>query len=99
MAKSAKEKFPIVYRLMCEKVNSNGYHVDFNSKDEAIKYAEELDDPKISWYGIYEIDPALPYLQYVTDKRLIPHDDAPKYIKKEEPNNIKHLTKKKRPKI
>ncbi len=77
--KSKDEKS--IYRFMCVKTDDYGYHIDFNSKEDAITYAEKLNDSKIEWYGIYELNPKYDYWLMVTHKRLIQH------------NNLVHIKK------
>jgi len=62
------------YRFMCVKKKNGNYTKEFESKDEALQYANELDDKDIEWYGIYEVSPYSPYLNTIVSKRLIPHD-------------------------
>jgi hypothetical protein len=71
MGKSEKEE--IKYRFMCMRNGNTNYSKDFKSKDEAIKYAENLNDDKIEWFGIYEINPLEKYLIRVISKRLQPY--------------------------
>lgn len=76
MAKSAKEqKDPIVFRIMIESKNGTCSSIDFTSKEESIKYAENLTIKTTAWWGIYEINPKYRDLKTVTYKRLIPHND------------------------
>lgn len=70
------EKAPSTYRFMCLRAKSTNYSMSFETKDEALQYAESLDDPKIEWYGIYELDPECDYLKAVVSKRLLPYDDT-----------------------
>lgn len=82
---------------MCLKERDGNYHLDFNSREEALLYAESLNDSKIEWYGVYEVDPALPYLNLVVSKRLIPHNDNPVFIKNDSSqDNIKRNTRKRK---
>ena len=55
--KKPKDKC-ISYRFMCDRVGGTGYHLDFETKDDALSYANTLSDPKIAWYGVYELDAA-----------------------------------------
>lgn len=64
------------YRFMCIREKGTNYTTDFETREAALKYAEELDDSKIEWYGVYELDPNSPYLKTLVSKRLIPHDQC-----------------------
>lgn len=74
MAKKSKKTELSTYRFMCVKTNNLNYHIDFKSYDNAIQYVNYLNDNKIEWYGLYELEPSSDYLKLVTHKRLIPHD-------------------------
>lgn len=58
------------YRFMCERLGNTNYHIEFETKEEAMAYVEELNDNKISWYGVYEVDVVRNILITVTHKRL-----------------------------
>lgn len=61
-----------IYRFMCVRsVKGTNYHTDFPTKEEALSYIDSLDDNKIEWYGLYEINELNPYLKWITSKRLI----------------------------
>lgn len=61
-----------IYRFMCVRsVKGTNYHTDFKTKEEALSYIDSLDDNKIKWYGLYEINELSPYLKWITSKRLI----------------------------
>ena len=47
----------------------------FQTKEEALDYANNLSSLLIEWYGIYELSPKVDYLISIEHKRLIPHDD------------------------
>ena len=64
-----------LYRFMCLKsVKNNNYHADFTSSDDAIEYANNLNDDDIEWYGIFEVDSDKNTLHRVVCKRLKPID-------------------------
>ena len=67
---------PSTFRFTCIKTDNKNYHLDFTAKEEALQYVDELNDSKIEWYGLYELDPRKDYMQLVTHKRLIPHNDT-----------------------
>ena len=71
MGKSEKEETK--YRFMCMRNGNTNYSKDFKTKDEAVQYAENLNDDKIEWYGIYKIDPLEKCLIRVISKRLQPY--------------------------
>ena len=100
MARKTKEKEPSIFRFMCIKTDNKNYHLDFSSKDEVLQYVDELDDDKIEWYGVYELDPACLYQKSITHKRLIPHDDTIplKYLKESRPDIVEKPTRRKRKK-
>lgn len=75
MSRKKTEKTPDVYRFMCIRNGNSNYHVDFTSQEEALQYVNELNDPKIEWYGVYEISPDSNNLKLVTGNRLIPFND------------------------
>lgn len=64
-----------LYRFMCLKSGkNNNYHTDFTSSDDAIEYANNLNDSDIEWYGIFEVDSDKNTLHRVVCKRLKPID-------------------------
>lgn len=63
---------PNLYRFMCLRAKNTNYHIDFPTKEEAMEYVNELNDPKIEWFGVYEIDEKRDTLKSVYQKRLIP---------------------------
>lgn len=64
-----------LYRFMCLKSGkNNNYHTDFTSSDDAIEYANNLNDGDIEWYGIFEVDSDKNTLHRVVCKRLKPID-------------------------
>ena len=75
MARKKSTVEPSTFRFMCLKTDNKNYHLDFTTKEEAIQYADTLNDSKIEWYGIYELDPRKDYMIDVVSKRLIPHND------------------------
>ena len=75
MARKKMAVEPSIFRFMCLRNGNTNYHMDFTTKEEAIAYADELNDPKIEWYGIYEVSPLKDYLISVTSKRLQPYRD------------------------
>lgn len=70
MPKKKQEVSPSLFTFMCLRVGGN-YHKDFSTKEEALEYIESLNDPKIEWYGIYEIEPGVQHMKLVVSKRLI----------------------------
>lgn len=92
MAKKLVEVKPTIYRFMCERTNNQNYHTDFNSKEEGLKYIESLNDPKISWYGLYELDEVKDRLNTIVSKRLI---QLPNTISKQSENQNTKKTRKK----
>lgn len=81
---------PKVYRFMCMCVKCSGnYHMDFSSKDEALAYVESLNDPKIEWCAVYELDDVRDTLIPVISKRLLPYDDSIPKLTKEESLKVK----------
>jgi hypothetical protein len=88
-----QEVAPSIFRFMCIKTDSKNYTADFQSKDEAIQYAESLYDPKMEWYGIYEISPIKDGLITVAHKRLIPHNDTIIYERPKEEKEVKRRRK------
>lgn len=64
---------PSIYRFICLKLDCKNYHVDFQTKEDAIKYADELKDDTIEWYGIYELNSSKDYMVRIIHKRLLPH--------------------------
>lgn len=76
-AKKTKETkdYKKLYRFMCLKSGkNNNYHTDFTSSDDAIEYANNLNDVDIEWYGIFEVDSDKNTLHRVLCKRLKPID-------------------------
>lgn len=71
-----KEIAPSVFRFMCIRTGNTNYSLDFDSKEAGLEYIEELNDPKIEWYGFYEIDNLRETLNRITAKRLVSYDDA-----------------------
>ena len=64
-----------LFRFMCLKSGkNNNYHTDFTSSDDAIEYANNLNDSDIEWYGIFEVDSDKNTLHRVVCKRLKPID-------------------------
>lgn len=64
-----------LYRFMCLKSGkNNNYHTDFKSSDDAIEYANNLNDCDIEWYGIFEVDSVKNTLHRIVCKRLKPID-------------------------
>ena len=85
-----KSTKPSTFRFICMRdKNTKNYHVDFDTKEEALKYVEELNDSKIEWYGLYEINPDEDYFIPHLSKRLIPHDDTVPEISKDNVNKRK----------
>jgi len=74
-SKNTKNVEPSIFRVMIERLPFNQSHIDFNSKEEALQYVHNLNDPIVAWYGVYEISPLSDYLIDIENKRLIPHDD------------------------
>lgn len=70
MAKSVSNKLSKLYRFMCEREGNTSYHVDFSSKSEALVYLDELNDDKIMWYGLYEVDNVLNKIIPIECKRV-----------------------------
>lgn len=94
MGRSKKSTEPSIFRFMCITTDNRNYHIDFQSKDEALQYTDELSNSKIEWWGLYELKPNCDHQITVTHKRLIPHS-ALNYITQETCTNMTH---KKRPK-
>lgn len=65
-----------LYRFMCIKSDHMNYHIDFKSYNEAMQYVYNLNDSKISWYGLYELESSSNKLKLVTHKRLVPHEES-----------------------
>lgn len=76
MSRSKKSTDPSMFRFMCITSDNHNYHKDFLSKEEALQYAEEIDNSSIEWYGVYELVPYLDYLVTIVSKRLIPHNNV-----------------------
>ena len=93
MARKKTEVAPSIFRFMCIKTDSKNYHIDFQSEEEALRYTEELNDPKIEWYGVYELDPMKTYMTSVTHKRLIPHNDTVIYSMPKQEEKVKQRRK------
>lgn len=76
MTRKSSKVEPSVFRFIClrEKSVAN-YHVDFTSKEDALDYIDKLNDSKIEWYGLYEINPKSDYLKAIVNKRIIPYND------------------------
>ena len=70
-----QEVAPSIFRFMCIKTDGKNYTAEFQSKDEAIQYADSLYDTKMEWYGIYEINPKSDYLKAIVNKRIVPYND------------------------
>lgn len=75
MARKKAPVDPSIFRFMCLRDGNTNYHKDFSTKEDALQYADELNDNKIEWYGIYEISPLKDYLISVDNKRLKPYKD------------------------
>ena len=74
MAKSKKIVHNSVFRFMCIRtVKGTNYHKDFPTKEESLKYAAELKDKTIEWYGIYEISDLSQNLIPIISKRILRH--------------------------
>lgn len=76
MARKKTDNVSSTYRFMCIREKGTNYTADFETREAALKYAEELDDSKIEWYGVYELNPNLTYLVTLVSKRLIPHEQC-----------------------
>ena len=60
---------------MCLKSGkNNNYHTDFTSSDDAIEYANNLNDNDIERYGIFKVESDKNTLHRVVCKRLTPID-------------------------
>lgn len=75
MAK-VKQDSSNIYRFMCITSKNTNYHIDFNSKSEALSYIDSLNDPKIEWYGLYEIYTSRDYMHRILSKRIKPYNDT-----------------------
>lgn len=74
--KSKKKSEPNLYRFMCVKIDNMNYHIDFTSYNEAVQYVNDLNDAKIAWYGLYELESSSDRLKPIIHKRLISHEDC-----------------------
>lgn len=73
MSRKSKQQDPSVFRFMCiRSTKGTNYHTDFATKEEAIDYIQSINDPKIEWYGLYEISPNSDHLITVLSKRVVP---------------------------
>lgn len=70
------DKYKKIYRFMALTKNCSNYHVDFDSQQEGIDYINQLNDSKIEWYGLYEVDSVNDKLKTIISKRVIPYDDT-----------------------
>lgn len=96
MARRKPSEDPSVFRFMCLRNGNTNYHKDFFTKEEALQYAEELNDPKIEWYGIYELNPNCDHLISIDHKRLQPYRDEIIVKPKQEERQVKHRRKRTR---
>lgn len=83
-----------LYVFMCERLGNSSYHVDFDTKEEALEYVANLDDPKISWYGVYKKNLKKDYLETVMSKRIF--ETVIQNPRKEYTEEDRSLAKKKR---
>ena len=85
MARKLKEQNiePSVFRVMIEKLPYKNITVDFTTKEDALEYADGLTNKDTAWYGIYEVSPKSDHLICIKHNRLIPHDEPPTKISKD----------------
>ena len=91
MAKKSNKHEASTYRLIGVRTDNNNYHIDFKTKDEALNHIDKLNDPKLEWYGLYEVIPSLDTLKSVVWKRLIPFKTNTPIVK--EDNTVKKTRK------
>lgn len=76
MSRKIKSKEPSIFRLMYISIDcKNNNHVDFQTKEEALDYANNLNSSLIEWYGIYELDPICNYMKRIVSNRLIKYNN------------------------
>ena len=94
MARKLKEQNiePSVFRVMIEKLPYKNITVDFTTKEAALEYTDNLTNKDTAWYGVYEISPKSNHLICIKHNRLIPHDERPTKISKDNTKQIINKT-------
>ena len=95
---TSKERKPEAkYRFIAIRRVGDNFSVEFTTKESALSYIDELNDNRIEWYGLFEIDAKRDTLHTVLHKRLIPYDMSLPVSKKEETKKPEHAKKKRIP--